>query len=286
MSKCIYQIISLLLLITICTSKGISKDKVVIAINCGGQEYKSASGFEYEADNYYDKGSTSDHGLNYEIQGTEDVPIYQSERWSPETLTYSIPLSKAGKYTFILKFSEVYFNRVNEKVFDVSLGNLKVIKNLDIYKKVGRETAYDEYVEFELKKGKVYYKGKEASGAYDEDEKKIKLKFLKGSNDNPKINGIVLIKGTIQDTDYNEKKKAMEAMNKKKAMEKKKKYMLDLRHSVDEEYDEEALLNSDSEDIFLKKDEGIFSVFLTTPGIGIIISVVLFFGLNYVIDAI
>jgi hypothetical protein len=56
----------------------------------------------------------------------------------------------------MLKFSEVYFNSAGEKIFDVNLGDRNIIKDLDIFSKVGKATAYNEYVEFELKDGKVY----------------------------------------------------------------------------------------------------------------------------------
>lgn len=57
----------------------------------------------------------------------------------------------------ILKFSEVYFNSAGEKIFDVNLGEENVVKDLDIFGKVGKAAAYDEYVEFEFKDGKIYY---------------------------------------------------------------------------------------------------------------------------------
>jgi len=66
-------------------------------------------------------------------------------------------LKKNGKYVLILKFSEVYFNSAGEKIFDINLGDKNVVKDLDIFSKVGKATAYDEYIEFELKDGKVYF---------------------------------------------------------------------------------------------------------------------------------
>jgi hypothetical protein len=38
----------------------------------------------------------------------------------------------------------------------VSLGKETIVKHLDIYSKVGKATAYDEYIEFELKNNKIY----------------------------------------------------------------------------------------------------------------------------------
>lgn len=65
-------------------------------------------------------------------------------------------MKQTGKYVLVLKFSEVYFNSPGEKIFDIALGNLKVVSQLDIYSKVGKATAFDEYIEFEFKNGKVY----------------------------------------------------------------------------------------------------------------------------------
>ena len=91
--------------------------KVVIAVNCGGEEYIDSNGVSYEADNYYNGGTSSDHGLSYSIKNTDNALLYQTERWSSETLTYSLPLKPNinGNYVLILKFSEVYFNHKGEK---------------------------------------------------------------------------------------------------------------------------------------------------------------------------
>jgi hypothetical protein len=57
----------------------------------------------------------------------------------------------------VLKFSEVYFNSPAEKVFDVLLGKETVLRHVDIYSKVGKATALDEFVEFELRNNKIYF---------------------------------------------------------------------------------------------------------------------------------
>ena len=165
--------------------------KVVAAINCGGNEYTDSNGVTYEADKYYNGGTSSDHGLNFEIKNTEDQTLYQTERWSSETLTYSLPLKLGinGKYALILKFSEVYFNNKGEKIFNVALGKENIIKNLDIFAKVGKAEAYDEYIEFEIKNKQVLYKNRNCNKALDGD--KLLVNFIKGSADNPKINAIL-----------------------------------------------------------------------------------------------
>jgi hypothetical protein len=125
------------------------------------------------------------------------MEVYQTERWYSETFTYSLPLKESGKYVIILKFSEVYFNNANEKVFDIALGKKVVLKDIDIFALVGKAIAHDEYIEIELKDDKVYVNNVEAAGAYEPKNKLLKIKFVKGAKDNPKINAIVVYKGDI-----------------------------------------------------------------------------------------
>ena len=261
----------------------LDSSKVIAAINCGGDEYIDANGVKYEADKYFNGGTPSEHGLNFNIKNTDDELLYQTERWSSETLTYSLPLKSNinGKYVLILKFSEVYFNSKGEKIFNVALGKETIIRNLDIYAKVGKAEAYDEYVEFEIRNKQVYYKNKSCNKALDGD--KLLVNFKKGNADNPKINAILLIKGILKDTDYTEKKKKDEENKKKKMKMLRKEELINLRHDADELYDEEQL---NDENFTLKKDTGFFSIFSSPLGIYIGGSLVLFAILNYLIDKI
>ena len=82
------------------------------------------------------------------------------------------------------------------KVFDVVLnGDLTVTSDLDIFEKVGRGVAHDEYVEFSVENNKIMYHGEES----DISAGKIRVEFIKSYRDNPKINAVVLIKGTMND---------------------------------------------------------------------------------------
>lgn len=47
----------------------------------------------------------------------------------------------------ILKFSEVLNDSKEIKVFDVVIGEKVVVPELDIYSKVGKGVAYDEFIE-------------------------------------------------------------------------------------------------------------------------------------------
>lgn len=255
--------------------------KVIAAVNCGGNEYIDSNGVRYEADKYFNGGTSSEHGLNFDIKNTDDPQLYQTERWSSETLTYSLPLKSNinGKYVLILKFSEVYFNSKGEKIFNVALGKENIIKNLDIYAKVGKAEAYDEYIEFEIRNRQVLYKNKNCNKALDGD--KLLVNFVKGSADNPKINAILLIKGNLKDTDYSEKRQKEEENRKKKMRQMRKDELINLRHDADELYDEEQL---NDENFTIKKDTGFFSIFSSPLGIYIGGSLVLFAVLNYLID--
>ena len=257
--------------------------KVIAAINCGGDEYTDTNGITYDNDKYFLGGTSSDHGINYHIKNTDDEILYQTERWSSETLTYSIPLKSNinGKYVLNLKFSEVYFTNKGDKIFNVALGRETIIKNLDIYSKVGKAYALDEYIEFEIRNKQVYYKNKNCAKALMGD--KLQINFVKGSADNPKINAILLVKGSLKDTDYIEKMKKEEENKKKRMKQMKKDELIALRHDADELYDEEQL---NDENFTVKKDTGFFSIFSTPLGIYIGGSLVLFAVLNYLIDKI
>ena len=281
MSSSIKKHILLLLILPLISSSKLDPSKVVHAINCGGYPYTDKAGISYSSDKFYDGGKTSDYGMNYDISNTDDMIIYQTERWSFETITYSLPLKGDGIYTLILKFSEVYFTRANEKVFDIALGKKTVVKNLDIYEKVGKGNAYDEYVEFILKNNKIYFNGNECNYAYENEQ--LKLKFLKGSKDNPKINGILLYKGKKIETDYAEVKKKAEENKRKMLNVEKKKINLDLRHHPDENYDDEVLANIDINELKKREERGFLNLLQTKLGMFTVGSIVIFFILNTII---
>lgn len=169
---------------------------VIYAINAGGEAHVDSHGIKYARDPLMGKvGTESDYGkqlLMINRVKPSDELLYQTERYHYDTFGYELPLAGDGEYVLILKFCEVYFNAPNMKVFDVVLNNRHmVVTDLDIFSLVGKGTAHDEYVYFTVSRGRLYFK--------EEDSEirggKVKLEFLKGYKDNPKINAIVLIKG-------------------------------------------------------------------------------------------
>ncbi|EDV20186.1 uncharacterized protein TRIADDRAFT_4592, partial [Trichoplax adhaerens] len=169
---------------------------VIFAVNCGGSAHTDLNGVHYQAD-YNTVGINSDHGLQLSINRvpTPDQILYQTERYHSETFSYDIPIKEDDDYVLILKFSEVYFTGSNMKVFDVRLNSKhEVIKGLDIYHKVGKGTAHDEYIPF-----KISHKSLLINDESSPFKGVLTVEFIKGHLDNPKVNAIVVMKGQVSD---------------------------------------------------------------------------------------
>lgn len=174
--------------------------EIVYAINSGGEEFTDKNGIYYERDPLMGKiGTASDYGkqllLIGRVQQSDEI-LYQTERYHTSTFGYDIPLRGDGEYVLILKFCEVYFNAPNMKVFDVVMnGDHTVLADLDIFQAVGRGSAHDEYIYFSVSRGRLFYKEEESEIRAG----KIRVEFIKGYRDNPKVNAIVLLKGDLDD---------------------------------------------------------------------------------------
>lgn len=171
--------------------------EVVYAVNCGGEPHTDIYGITYSRDTNK-VGTSSDYGKQLVIGrvSQQDQILYQTERYHTSTFGYDIPVKEDGIYLLILKFSEVYFNAPNMKVFDVVLnGDLTIASDLDVFENVGRGIAHDEYIEFHVRDGKILYDGDESEITRG----KIRVEFIKSYRDNPKINAIVLMKGKLDE---------------------------------------------------------------------------------------
>ena len=91
----------------------------------------------------------------------------------------------------------MYFQVPNQRVFNIKFGDKHVLRDVDVVSKVGPFAAYDEYIEFEVKGGKLFFNGEECSKGYDAVNKKFKVTFEKTHKDLPKVEGIVLFDGPI-----------------------------------------------------------------------------------------
>lgn len=134
---------------------------VIYAVNCGGDEVTDSLGIHYEKDPLHGKvGIASDYGKRLLIGRVPpaDNILYQTERYHTNTFGYDIPINADGDYVLVLKFCEVYFNAPDQKVFDVVLnGDHTIVTDLDIFEKVGKGVAHDEYIPFKISKGKTIF---------------------------------------------------------------------------------------------------------------------------------
>nr|CAG4644880.1 EOG090X081J [Leptodora kindtii] len=189
-----------LFILTVTTQIVDGLSKVIFGVNAGGDSHVDIHGIKFQKDPLEGRvGIASDYGRQYlTIRRVADVDaiLYQTERYHTANFGYDIPISEDGDYVLVLKFCEVYFNSPGMKVFDVTFNGVHtIVSYLDIFEKVGKAVAHDEYIPFRISKGKVLVNDEESELL----GKKIKVEFIKGSQDNPKINALYVIKGTMED---------------------------------------------------------------------------------------
>ncbi len=64
--------------------------------------------------------------------------VYQTERWSSGTLTYSVPkLTPGGTYSVRLDFSENYFDASGQRLINVAVNGAPALTNFDIFGAAG-----------------------------------------------------------------------------------------------------------------------------------------------------
>src|SRR5262249_17802872 len=100
----------------------------------------AANGITYLADPGPTTGASNTFSTTADIIGTNDDPLYNTERWAPGggSYTYEIPVAN-GTYRVELNFAEIAFTGPGQRVFDMSLENqpLPALQNIDIYAQVG-----------------------------------------------------------------------------------------------------------------------------------------------------
>ncbi|XP_067933534.1 malectin-like [Watersipora subatra] len=170
---------------------------IVWSINAGGEKHTDIHGIRYNRDPLT-IGEASDYGTTMQIGrvAPPDQILYQTERYHFSDFNYNIPLREDGDYVLVLKFCEVWFNAPNQKVFNVQLNDVHdVVKNLDIFGKVGRAVAHDEIIPFQVKNKKLIVNGRKS----DIEDNSVSLTLLKGERDNPKLNAAYVMKGSLAD---------------------------------------------------------------------------------------
>jgi hypothetical protein len=125
-----------------------SQAGITFAVHAGGDAHTDATGVKYQADTRFSGGNT--YTTSAAIAGTADDALYQSERYG--NFSYTIPVAN-GDYVVTLKFAEIYWTRVGQRVFNVFIGQEPVLRNVDIVARVGPSTAYDASVPAHVSNG-------------------------------------------------------------------------------------------------------------------------------------
>ncbi|KFO23764.1 Malectin [Fukomys damarensis] len=170
---------------------------VIWAVNAGGEAHVDVHGIHFRKDPLEGRvGRASDYGMKLPIlrSNPEDQILYQTERYNEETFGYEVPIKEEGDYVLVLKFAEVYFAQSQQKVFDVRLNGHVVVKDLDIFDRVGHSTAHDEIIPMSIRKGKLSVQGEVSTFTG-----KLYIEFVKGYYDNPKVCALYIMAGTVDD---------------------------------------------------------------------------------------
>jgi hypothetical protein len=114
-----------------------------IRVNAGGPAYTDALGNIWAADNGFTGGGTFSTGSP--IANTADKTLYQSEHFGDSGgLEYITPAAN-GQYTVTLKFAEIYFTSVGQRVFNIVINGNTVQTNFDPFAAAGgANTAVDK----------------------------------------------------------------------------------------------------------------------------------------------
>jgi beta-galactosidase len=147
-------------------------------VNCGGPDYKDHNGNLWSADRHQSdskswgsKSWTDDYkGMpdffasqqrTFDvIKGTTDGALFQTFRYGMDKLKYEFPVAD-GTYQVELYFTEPWYgigggmNCTGWRLFDVAINNKVVIKDLDIWKQAGVNTAYKKTITAQVTGGKL-----------------------------------------------------------------------------------------------------------------------------------
>ncbi|ESO03433.1 hypothetical protein HELRODRAFT_80430 [Helobdella robusta] len=188
-----YFIFLIALILHVTSSHGIGE--IIYAVNCGGGAHVDVYGIHYQKDPL-NIGVPSDHGKVLTIRRAPppDQILYQTERYHTSNFAYSVPIRSDGDYVLVMKFSEVWFTEPNRKIFDVQMNDHIVVDHLDIFATVGLGVAHDEIIPFSVKNG-ILTVNKEASTFNGV----LNIEFVKLMHDNPKVNAIYIMKGSVDD---------------------------------------------------------------------------------------
>ena len=141
--------------------------------------YTDTNGKVWSADRSYSVGSWGNTGgstysNSNTISGTPDPDLYRSERYGNFQYLFTVP---DGNYQVTLKFAEIYWDAVGQRVFNVDIEGTRVMSVVDLNALVGKNAVYDRTFTVTV-----------SDGVLNIDFRTI--------NDNAKISAIEVVSGT------------------------------------------------------------------------------------------
>jgi hypothetical protein len=113
-----------------------------VKINCGGTAelgYLPDKAWSEDSEYGFQDGNISLFPASLQINGTDEDPIYRAEKFGMVSYKVRVP---NGNYNVKLMFAENYFNSTDSRIFDLYLEYGRAAQSLDVYSKVGKNTAY------------------------------------------------------------------------------------------------------------------------------------------------
>jgi Malectin domain/Domain of unknown function (DUF1929)/PKD domain len=139
-----------------------------IFVHSGGNAYTDTLGNSWAADNSFTGGKTS--STTHAIANTPDPTLYQTERFGDFSYQFTVP---DGSYGVTLKFAEIYYSGLGQRVFNVAINGTMVLSDFDIVAAAGApNTAIDESFPVTVSGGS------------------ITIQFTTGTADLPKISAV------------------------------------------------------------------------------------------------
>lgn len=153
----------------------------VYRVNCGGPDYVDSNGNLWMEDRPLPKNTTkplwgsvswandftdipsffaSQRTSTIPVKGTSDWPLFQTFRYGKDKLAYHFPLPD-GDYLVELYFMEPWLgtgggmNAAGMRLFDIAINGKTVVKDLDIWKEAGANTAYKKIIHTNVRGGKL-----------------------------------------------------------------------------------------------------------------------------------
>ena len=114
-------------------------------INAGGPAYTAGNGVRFQQDREWVEGSFGWFGpsgvrrTTGAIGGTGDDPLYRDMRVGMRQYRFDVP--EESMYTVQLRFAEIEFTDIRQRIFTVLVENEPVLVNLDVFRRVGGRHA-------------------------------------------------------------------------------------------------------------------------------------------------